>query len=252
MAVIDVKGVSKTFYSSGSILKAIKDISLSVNRGEFVSIVGPSGCGKSTLFNIISGLQLPDSGEIRINGENVTGKKGKVAYMPQKDLLFPWRTIIDNVVLGSEIQGIPVKQTRKEALSLMPLFGLQGFEHSYPSELSGGMRQRAALLRTFLCKKDIMLLDEPFGRLDEITKSKMQKWLLDVWERFQTSILFITHDIEEAVFLSDRVYVFSDRPAVVNAEIKVNLSRPRSQDVINHPEFLNIKRRLWKALKESI
>jgi ABC-type nitrate/sulfonate/bicarbonate transport system ATPase subunit len=171
--------------------------------------------------------------------------------MPQRDLLLPWRQVLDNVILGPEIQGEDLTAAREEARGLLPLFGLEGFGHSYPPDLSGGMRQRAALLRTFLCRKQLMLLDEPFGALDAITRNTLQEWLLEVWQRFRHTILFITHDVDEAVFLSDKVYVLSPRPARVDLELPIPLGRPRKRQMAFTSEFAALKRQLLQALAES-
>ena len=171
--------------------------------------------------------------------------------MPQRDLLMPWRNVLDNVILGPEIHGEDLAVARREAQELLPLFGLHGFADAYPASLSGGMRQRAALLRTFLCRKDIMLLDEPFGALDAITRRSLQQWLLQVWQRFRHTILFITHDVEEAIFLSDVVYVLSPRPARVRTTLTIPLSRPRTQEMTLTPEFAALKHRLLADLTEA-
>jgi len=231
---------------------ALHKVNLEVREGEFVSLIGPSGCGKSTLFNMISGLFPPDEGgEIYLEGELRKETRGFVAYMPQKDLLLPWRTILDNVILGPEIQGVKKSIARKEALALFPSFGLTGFEYSYPDALSGGMRQRAALMRTILFKKDTMLLDEPFGALDSMTRSIMQQFLLKVWEEFKKTILFITHDVEEAIFLSDRIYVMTARPGTIKAELQVQLPRPRELPVVTSDPFVRMKRTLLDLVQEE-
>ncbi|MHC1720860.1 MAG: ABC transporter ATP-binding protein [Clostridiaceae bacterium] len=222
----------------------LNNISIALYENEFVSILGPSGCGKSTLFNIIAGLDTPESGTYYIDGEDSMGKLGKVSYMHQKDLLLPWKRIIDNLALPLVIKGMGNSEARKEAAKYLKTFGLEGFEDKYPSQLSGGMRQRAALLRAYLFSRNIMLLDEPFGALDAITRSKMHYWMLNVVKNLNTSILFITHDIEEAILLSDRIYVLSERPAKVKDEIIVQLKGERSKDIITSPEFNLIKRRI--------
>ena len=175
--------------------------------GEFVTIIGASGSGKSTLFNLCVGLLEPDEGSIIIDGEEPTNRLGMLGYMPQRDLLLPWRSVLDNVVLPRDIKGVPREESRQEALEMFQRFGLSGFEHDYPSALSGGMRQRAALLRTWLTGCDTLLLDEPFGALDALTRKELQDWLLGVWQEFGRTVVFITHDVEEAVYLADRVIV---------------------------------------------
>ena len=215
MNKIEVKHISKTLDE----LPTLADISLTVGENEIVVVLGPSGCGKSTLLNIIAGLLHPDRGRIIIEGEDWTGKSTRVSYMQQKDLLLDWRSILENVTIPLLLKGMPRKQARAYAANYFEDFGLQGFEDYYPRQLSGGMRQRAALLRTYLFASDILLLDEPFAALDAITRRKMQLWLLDLYQRYKSSILFVTHDIEEALLLADRIYILGSRPAVVRREI---------------------------------
>jgi len=245
---LELKGMRKAFWGSWGHLPTLDRVDLVVGVGEFVSLVGPSGCGKSTLFNIVSGLEPADAGQVILDGRDVTGQAGLFAYMPQRDLLLPWRTLLDNVILGAELAGRRRQQARQEARGLLPLFGLEGFERNYPATLSGGMRQRAALLRTFLFQRDVLLLDEPFGALDALTRAGMQQWLLEVWAQLSRTILFITHDVEEAVFLSDRVYVLTARPARVQLELPIALSRPRRRDLVTSPSFIALKRRLLEAV----
>jgi ABC-type nitrate/sulfonate/bicarbonate transport system ATPase subunit len=227
---------------------ALQDVSLSIEAGEFVTIIGPSGSGKSTLFNLIVGLLDPDEGEICINGEACSKRAGLVGYMPQRDLLLPWRSILDNVILPKEIRGVPRSQAHAQAHNLLPIFGLEEFASVYPSALSGGMRQRAALLRTFLNDRNLMLLDEPFGALDALTRRELQDWLLSVWSQFQKTILFITHDVEEALYLADRVIVLSTRPGTVVEVLDVKLPRPRRQGIVSKPEFGSQVAHLLEAL----
>lgn len=189
----------------------LKDINLSVYEDEIVSIIGPSGCGKSTIFNILSNLTTPDSGEINING--------KFSYMYQKDLLLPYRNIIDNVSMPLILKNEKKKKSHEKVKPYFSIFGLEGYENKYPDELSGGMRQRVNFMRTFINSSDIMLLDEPFGALDSITRSSMQNWLLDIKKDIKSTILLITHDIDEAIILSNRIYILSNKPAVINKEI---------------------------------
>jgi len=222
----------------------IDDISLELKENEFVTLIGPSGCGKSTIFNMISGLIHIDSGKVLIDGKECTGKTGKVSYMYQKDLLLPWQKIIDNTALPLRIRGYNRKDSHQRVKKYFKLFGLEGFEYKYPHQLSGGMRQRAALMRTYMNSKDIILLDEPLGGLDAITRFKMQNWLLGVLEKLQVSILFITHDIEEAIFLSDRIYVLSNRPAKIKKEIVVDLLKPRNREIITSKKFNEIEKEI--------
>lgn len=222
-----VKEISKTLDR----IFTLDDISLRLDKGEFVVIIGPSGCGKSTLFNIIAGLMEPDQGTVWIDEQNWTGKAGRISYMQQKDLLLPSRNIVDNVSIPLLLKGMPKAEARRRAESYLPDFGLAGFGHYYPCQLSGGMRQRAALLRTYLQTSDILLLDEPFAALDAISRHSMQLWLKDLQHRYGSSILFITHDIEEALLLADRIYLFSARPARVRLEIDLLKERENGKDI---------------------
>jgi ABC-type nitrate/sulfonate/bicarbonate transport system ATPase subunit len=250
--MLEVKNVTKVFYSDKhEDLTALEDVSLFVAEGEFVSIIGPSGCGKSTLLEMIAGLSKPTKGEIYLNGQSIVGRKGNVAYMPQKDVLFPWRTIIENVIVPFEIQGVKRAKAKEEALNLLPIFGLDKFADYYPDKLSGGMRQRANFLRTLLFRKDVMLLDEPFGKLDALTKMQMHEWLLKILEQLNQTVLLVTHDIEEAILLSDRIYVFSSRPGKVKGEVAVSLNRPRTQEIITSSMFIEIKKHLLDLLKSD-
>ena len=241
---IKLQGISKRYTD----LEVIRDLNLEVNQGEFVTLIGPSGCGKSTVFNILSGLEPATSGSVQVQG---FGSERTFAYMPQRDALLPWRNILDNVILGQELQGISKKQARTEALTQLAFFGLEGFEKNYPFELSGGMRQRAALLRTVLTHRPVLLLDEPFGALDAITRAQLQEWLHDLRKRLNRTILFITHDVEEALLLSDRVYVLSPRPAQVVLELAVDLDPSGPGEVVTSPRFVELKARLLAALKSE-
>jgi ABC-type nitrate/sulfonate/bicarbonate transport system ATPase subunit len=227
---------------------ALAPVTLSIPKGRFVSLIGPSGCGKSTIFNIIAGLLQPSGGRVLIDNVDVTGTIGRVGYMLQKDLLLPWRTVLDNVVLGMEIQGVPLRQARQRALPLLDRYGLAGFEYLNPSALSGGMRQRTALLRTLLFDTDIILLDEPFGALDAQTKAAMQEWLLALWSDFQKTVVFVTHDVEEAIYLSDEVHVMATRPGRIVESIPVPIARPRLRAAVLSPEFVAIKQRCLELL----
>ncbi|MDF2892869.1 MAG: transporter ATP-binding protein [Clostridia bacterium] len=244
----EIKLELKELYKAFEDTPVLEGISLQLKNKEFISILGPSGSGKSTIFNIISGLLKPDRGEVAIEGENHTGKTGRVSYMYQKDLLLPWRKVIDNASLPLIVKGMEKQQARETVAPFFKVFGLEGFEHKYPFQLSGGMRQRAALLRTYMFSKDIMLLDEPFGGLDAITRAKMQQWLLDVLQQLEASILFITHDIEEAIYLSDRVYILSERPAAVKKEIVIDLERPRGREILTSREFIDLKAEILSLL----
>ncbi len=245
---LEVRGLHKAYRVDGTVTKVLEGVELTAAEHAFVSIIGPSGCGKSTLFSIICGLQEPDRGEILLDGLPSSQRLGAVAYMPQRDLLLPWRNVLDNVVLGPEVRGEDAKAARREARDMLPLFGLDGFAESYPAALSGGMRQRAALLRTFMCRRELLLLDEPFGPLDAITRMDLQEWLLRVWQEFRHTILFVTHDVEEALFLSDYVYVLSPRPAQVRLAKAVDLPRPRRRAVTTTIEFAALKQEVLEAL----
>jgi ABC-type nitrate/sulfonate/bicarbonate transport system ATPase subunit len=254
VAKINVKNISKTFAAGNMTVKALEDANLSIKDGEFVTLVGPSGCGKSTLFNILVGLTPPDpGGELYIDGKLQPSDHllGQVAFMPQRDMLLPWRTVLDNAILAAEIDGVPRRRARERAIASIDRFGLRGFEEHYPKQLSGGMRQRVALMRTFLFERDLMLLDEPFGALDALTRSLMQRWLLEVWEGERRTVLFITHDIDEAIFLGDRVVVMSARPGHIKFEAEVPLTRPRAPAVVTAPEFIELKRQLLASVEEE-
>ena len=243
-----VDNVGMAFTTPAGLFQALAPVTLSIPQGRFVSLIGPSGCGKSTIFNIIAGLLEPTSGRVLIEGVDATGTIGRVGYMLQKDLLLPWRTVLDNVILGMEIQGVPLREARGRALPLLQRYGLAGFEHLYPNSLSGGMRQRAALLRTLLFDTDVILLDEPFGALDAQTKLHMQEWLMQLWSDFGKTVLFVTHDVEEAIYLSDEVHVMGTRPGRVIETIPIMLPRPRRRTSALSPEFLAIKERCLDLL----
>ena len=226
--------------------------SLGVAEGEFVSIVGPSGCGKSTLFNIVSGLIAPTAGRVLLDGKDVTGSTGHVGYMLQKDLLLPWRTVTDNIVLGDSLNGRVSRRARAEAVTLAERYGLAGFVDHYPHALSGGMRQRVALMRTLAFHKDVMLLDEPFGALDSQTRLQMQQLLLRIWGDMRHTIVFVTHDVDEAIFLSDRVVVLSPRPGHIRQTFTVGLPRPRGIDLLTAPDFVECKREILQLVYSGL
>ena len=246
MTTLEAKGITHEFVQDKTKIQVLKNLNFSVNKGEFVALLGPSGCGKSTLFNIISGLITPLSGEIWLNGKRLQGNIGAFGYMQQKDLLLQWRTVLKNVLIGPEIQGASLVDTKNEALELLTQLGLQGFEKSYPMQLSGGMRQRVALVRTLLFNKDILLLDEPFGALDAMTRTVMQSILLDIWNKNRQTVLLITHDIEEALVLADKIYVLTARPASIKTTVDVPLSRPRDTTV---RDLIDLKSKLFELLK---
>jgi ABC-type nitrate/sulfonate/bicarbonate transport system ATPase subunit len=217
-----------------------------------VSVVGPSGCGKTTLLKILAGLIVPTAGEVLLHGSKPDALLGVIGYMPQNDLLMPWRTTLDNVTLGLELAGTSRNEARERARRQLEPFGLAGFEDHYPSALSGGMRQRAALLRTFLAGRDILLLDEPFGALDALTREAMREWLLTIWEADRKTILLVTHDVEEAIFLSDRVYTMSGRPGRIRDTLNVPFARPRSPTLPTRPDFTRLKEQILAPLREEL
>jgi NitT/TauT family transport system ATP-binding protein len=231
---------------------ALKDFDLVVQRGEFVSIVGPSGCGKSTFLNIVLGLIRPDAGEVRLNGREVTGPGQERAMVFQEFGLLPWRTVQANVELGLELKGVPAAERRKRATELIQLVGLAGFERHYPHELSGGMKQRVGLARALATDPEVLLMDEPFAALDAQTRDLMQAELLQIWERTRKTVLFVTHSIEEAAYLSDRVIVMTARPGRTKHVVEVGLHRPRDYEMRLTPEFNELKARIWASLKEEL
>lgn len=242
--MLELKQIDKSY----SNLKVLHDISFSIAKGEFVSIIGPSGSGKSTLFNILNGITNQSGGEVLYKGQILMDKQRPFAYMPQKDTLLPWRTIEDNMILPQLIQGVKKSAALDELHSLIDTFGLEGFERIYPHQLSGGMRQRANLLRTYMTHKDIFLLDEPFGSLDAMTRQKLQDWLLQIWQKWDKTVLFITHDIDEALYLSDRIIVLSNRPASIIHDMKIPLERPRHRELTVTQVYNQLKLDLFKLL----
>lgn len=239
---LQIEGIKKSFAEK----EVLEDISFTTEKGEFVSLIGPSGSGKTTLFSLIGGLLLPDQGQIHLDGRDILGKKGNISYMPQEDALFPWRSIIDNVILGQELQG---KEEKGRAQAMLEKAGLADVIHAYPHQLSGGMKQRASFIRALLSPQNILLLDEPFSALDEFTRLDMQKWLLDIWEADKQSILFITHHIEEALFLSDKIVILTDRPTRVKEIIDIPFARPRDEAILLTEEFLQWKRKILEIIR---
>lgn len=248
-SILGLQNLTKRFGA----VTALKNVSVDIQKGEFITVIGPSGCGKSTLFNIVAGLDAPDEGRVSHHGHDINAREllGQVAFMPQQDLLLPWRTVLDNAILAIELEGTARAQARAQALKMLPEFGLKDFEKHYPHQLSGGMRQRVALMRTFLFRRELMLLNEPFGALDSLTRSMMQRWLLEIWRHHERTVLFITHDIDEAIFLGDRVLVMSARPGQVKLEQRVDLPRPRKADIVTSDEFMALKRRLLAEIEEE-
>lgn len=245
MAQLTVKNVSKSFDGR----EIIKDINLELKQGEVVCLLGISGSGKTTLFNVISGLTEPDGGQVFLEGEDITGKPGNISYMLQKDLLLPYRTIEDNVALPLLLKGIKKKEARARVSAYFQEFGLEGTEKKYPHQLSGGMRQRAALMRTYMFSQSVALLDEPFSALDTITKSNIHAWYLNIMEQIHLSTLFITHDIDEAILLSDRIYLLTGKPGQITEEIVIEEPKPRRKDFNLTGEFLAYKRRILEKIQ---
>lgn len=241
---LETRNITKGF--AGEL--TIKDINIGLGERELVSLLGVSGIGKSTLFNVIAGVLTPDSGQVLLNGQDITGQAGKVSYMQQKDLMQPHLTVLDNVALPLFIRGVRKSQAREEASIHFKEFGLEGTEKKYPTQLSGGMRQRAALLRTYMFSQDVALFDEPFSALDAITKSSMHRWYLELRERINMSTLFITHDIDEAILLSDRVYIMTGPPGIIAHEIVIDTPGPRGEEFRVSDNFMEYKRQIIKLL----
>ena len=241
---VSVSSVCHRFRTKTGAIDVLRPTSMEVGAGEFVTLLGPSGCGKSTLFNIIAGLMAPSSGDIAIGGKRTNGRTGTVSYMMQRDHLLPWRSVLDNTILALEADGVKRKQARERARTFLSRFGLGQFADNYPAELSGGMRQRAAFIRTMLFPRGVLLLDEPLGALDAQTRLLMQEWLLSIWSEERKTVLFITHDVDEAVFLSDRVHVMSARPGEIIDTVQIGLARPRTSEIRTSEAFLTLRNRL--------
>jgi putative hydroxymethylpyrimidine transport system ATP-binding protein len=249
--MLSIKDLSYRFSAAEGTNPIFEDLSLQVKKGEFVSLIGASGSGKSTLFRLITGLLEPSQGEIGIAGDLAPNRLGKVGYMPQKDLLLPWRTVIDNILLPLELSKENKAEKKAEAQEWLSRFGLAGFEKAFPHELSGGMKQRVAFLRTIMTGKDLLLLDEPFGALDALTKRNMHSWLLGLWGELQKTVLFITHDLEEAILLSDRIYLLPGVSRQKVKEVKVSLPRPRQPELIYQSEFITMRKELERLIRHE-
>ena len=243
-----VRNLSKSYLENNQEVDVFLNLNMSLEQGSFVSVIGPSGSGKSTLLNVIAGIENPDTGKIYLDDKDVTGTSGNVGYMFQKDLLLPWRTLEENVRLGCDLKGLDKKTTKIDSSKWLDRFGLSEFANYYPHQLSGGMRQRGALLRTILFGQSTLLLDEPFGALDALTRREMQYWLLSIWNEMQNTVLFVTHDIEEAILLSDKIMVLSKRPAEIVEIIDVPFPRPRNPELILSNEILELKKKLFHLL----
>ena len=244
--------LSKRYIKAGAEIEVIRDISLSVSDGEFVSIVGASGCGKTTLLRLVDGLIPPSSGTVSIDGREVTLPGRKIAFVFQQDGLFPWRTVIDNTVLGPELQGKSRSEYRRAAKEILKLVGLAGFEQHFPHELSGGMRQRVNIARALAIGADVLLMDEPFAALDAQTRVIMQGELIRIWRATGKTVLFVTHQIDEAVYLSDRVVILTARPGRLKEVVQIDLPRPRGLDVKWTPEFVAYTNHIWKSIEEEV
>ncbi|MFJ7662129.1 ABC transporter ATP-binding protein [Lysinibacillus sp. NPDC097162] len=242
--MLNIQDISKSFGS----LEVVKNLSFTVKEGEFVAIIGPSGSGKSTLFQLIGGITPLNHGAILLNGDDIQQKTGTIGYMPQQPCLLPWRTILENVTIVEELQHRPNIELARKWLEKV---GLSSFENAYPHALSGGMQQRVSFLRAIVSEKPILCLDEPFSALDEFTRLEMQAWLLSIWEEHKKSILFVTHSIEEALFLADRIIVLTKRPATIKKEIIVPFARPRSEEIRHSAQFTQLKQQLFHYLKEE-
>ena len=249
---IVMEGLSKTYNAgTASAVEAVRDVDLEIEAGEFVTIVGPSGCGKSTLMEIVAGLIPKTSGSVRIGDEEVTGPRQEIGVVFQEYSLFPWRTVQRNAEFGLEVMGVDKDERRDRAKEMLDLVGLEGFEQSHPDELSGGMQQRVAIARTLAADPDILLMDEPFGALDEQTRMYMGEELLRIWAETDKTVVFITHSLQESVLLSDRVAVMSERPGRIREIIDIDLERPRDTDIIGTEAFNDAQSRIWQLIKDS-
>ncbi len=253
-AAIVLRNVSKRFVSpEGKAFTALEGVDLTVAPGEFCAVVGPTGCGKSTTLALISGLEPPSRGEVSVLGRQVKGVQHSVGYMFQRDAVFPWKTVLDNVAAGPRFRGMGGGEATKRARDWIARVGLSGFEHHYPHQLSGGMRKRVALAQTLITEPRILLMDEPFSALDVQTRALMENELLDLWAATGASVVFVTHDLEEAVALSDRVVVITAGPGTVKAIYPVNLPRPRNiQEIRFEPEFMRIYEEIWSGLRDEV
>ena len=248
MAKLAITRLNKSFGD----LEALRGINLAVERGEFISVVGPSGCGKTTFLRIIAGLEQATSGEVLLDGHVVRKPGNDRGFVFQNDSLLPWRTVLDNAIIGRELAGPVGPADRKHTMELLKLVGLEGFERYHPRQLSGGMRQRVNLARALAIDPEILLMDEPFAALDAQTREIMQTELLRIWERGQKTVLFVTHQIDEAVFLSDRVLVFARRPGRLQAEVTIPLPRPRNLAIKRTSEFVALVDRIWRMIEDDV
>jgi NitT/TauT family transport system ATP-binding protein len=249
--MIEIRAVQKEFAKGERRVVALEDIDLTVAEHEFVAILGPSGCGKSTLLNMVAGFDLPTRGSVKVAGEPIVAPAPTRGVVFQEPALFPWLTVMDNVVFGPKTLGQSAADYRARAAQIIEQVGLSGFEASYPAELSGGMRQRVGIARVLIMEPKVLLMDEPFGSLDAQTRTLMQELLLALWERHHQTVLFITHDIEEAVLLADRVCVMTARPGRIKKSIEVRMPRPRSIELTTSPEFNALRRQVLDLIREE-
>jgi NitT/TauT family transport system ATP-binding protein len=249
---LEARHISMVYTRRGRPVQALRDVNLDVRAGEFISLVGASGCGKTTLLRIVDGLMPPTSGEVRIDGRIVQRPGPDRGFVFQQDALLPWRTVLDNVIFGLEVQGRAKTLARQQADAFVRLVGLTGFEHHYPHELSGGMRQRANLARALCIDPDVLLMDEPFAALDAQTRELMQAELLRIWRANRKTVLFVTHQIDEAVYLADRVVVMTSRPGQIKAILDVEIPRPRDLSVKRTPRFLELVDTIWQMIEEEV
>jgi NitT/TauT family transport system ATP-binding protein len=248
---IDVRNVGVVYGTDGSSVVAVNDVNLDVKPGEFVSLIGPSGCGKSTILNIVAGFAQPTSGAATVDGKKITKPSSERGVVFQQYSLFPWLSVRKNVEFGLKMAGVDPHKRSVTARTLLDLAGLASFENHYPDQLSGGMKQRIGIVRALAASPQVLLMDEPFGALDTQTRVVMQEILTNIWQQFRISVLFITHDIEESIFLSDRIYVMTARPGRIKAEIKVPLPRPRSAEMTDAPEFVRLVHELKGLIREE-
>jgi ABC-type nitrate/sulfonate/bicarbonate transport system ATPase subunit len=247
--LLELRHITQSFVNKKKSTHVLENVSLIVNKGEFVTIIGPSGSGKTTLFHMIGGLVKPTSGQVWLDGIEVTGQRGLISYMPQQPALFPWRSIESNVALAQEVAGADRPSALAQAREWLNKVGLSGYEKDYPHVLSGGMQQRVSFLRALLSPRELMCLDEPFASLDALTRQDMQSWLLSMWEQNKRSVLFVTHSIEEALYLSDRIYVLSDKPTTVLKEIRIPFARPRHENVMMEPAFQQLRQEIYAIMR---
>lgn len=252
--LLSAKNLGKTYISkSGDLVQALENVNLKINKHEFIAIVGPSGCGKSTLLNILAGLYQPDKGQVMVNNELAKDYIKRVGHISQADTLLPWRTVTENVELGLELRGVSKKQRRITVEKLIEQVSLKGFEHSYPFELSGGMKKRAIIIRTLAYDPEIIFMDEPFVGLDVQTRDKLEEDILQIWQETRKTVVFVTHDLAEAIVLADRVVLMSARPATIKSEYIITLPRPRSAvETKFTPTFIKLHKRIWDDLSSEV